>query len=112
MNCQKYSNYKGDYYNSDICRFIGLHPSKLYYKSYIVQCLMNKLEFKYGRYQLNQDCIQIMNDNNIYMGWNHSFSRSQLNRIVSQLKLQKPDTSICIVLKIYEEGNNMEQLVI
>tara|TARA_B100000902_G_scaffold400004_2_gene474465 strand:- start:3487 stop:3708 length:222 start_codon:yes stop_codon:yes gene_type:complete len=73
---------------------------------------MNKLEYKYGRYILNSDCIQIMNDNNIYMGWNHSFSKTQLNRIVSQLKLQKPDTSICIILKIYEEGNNTEQLVI
>ena len=106
------NNYKGNYYNAELCRFIGLHPAKLYYKSYIVQCLMNKLEYKYGRYALNQGIIQIMNDNNINFYWNHNISKTQLNRLISQLKINQPDNSIYLVLKIYEEGNNPGELVI
>ena len=106
------NNYKGDYYVADLCRFLGLHPSKQYYKSYILECMKNKLELKYGRYKLNQQCIDLMNNHNIYLGWNHSVSKTHLNRMLTQLKINKPDTSIYLILKIYEEGGTPEQLII
>ena len=112
MNFNMDNNYKGNYYNAELCRFIGLHPSKLYYKSYIVRCLMNKLEYKYGRYALNDAIIQIMNNNNINLYWNHNMSKAQLTRMISQLQINHPDNSIYLVLKINEEGNNTAELVI
>jgi len=105
-------NYKGEYYISDLCRYIGLNSSKKYYKSYILTCLTQKLEYKYGRYQLNDKCIELINNHNISMGWDHSVSKAHLTRMVTQMKTTTPDKSIYIVLKIFEEGEATEQLII
>jgi hypothetical protein len=108
----KNTEYKGNYYNMDFCKFLGLVTSKKYYKSYIIECFKSKLELSYGRYKLNTQAIEILNNNNVYIGWNQSVSQSIINRMVSQLKVNVPDTSMFLVLKVHEEGTLIEQLVI
>ena len=105
-------NYKGNYYQSDLCRFVGLDPSKQHYKSYILECMKQKLEYKYGRYTLNERYIELMNNHNISMSWSHSVSKSNLSRMITSLKINKPNTSFYLILNINEKGLDTDHLVI
>jgi hypothetical protein len=100
------------YFNGDLCRYLGVSPHKKYYKSFLQKKLMQKLELKYGRYHLDDDFYNILKNNDIYVGWYKQASKTTLSKFLSELRSNTMSTSTFLVLKIYEEGNELHALSI
>jgi hypothetical protein len=106
------SSYTGDYYINDICKYIAINSNRKYYKSYLLKCLTNKLNKKYNKFELSKELIEILNNNNVYIGWHHHVSPTTLSKYLNSLKVTKVDTNICFVLKINDKGKDIMQLAI
>jgi hypothetical protein len=112
-----YSNNEGykwapTYFNGDLCRYLGVSPHKQHYKSFLLKKLMQKLELKYGRYQLDDDIYNILKDNDVYVGWYKQASKSCLSRYLTKLRSNTMTNSTFLVLKMYEEGDELQTLSI
>lgn len=100
------------YFNGDLCRYLGISPHKTHYKSYLQRRLMQKLELKYGRFQLDDDLYNILKDNDVYVGWYKQASKTMLSKYLTQLRSSNANTSTYLVLKMYEEGDKLQCLSI
>ena len=100
------------YFNGDLCRYLGISPHKTHYKSFLQKKLMQKLELKYGRFQLDDDFYDILKNNDIYVGWYKQASKTGLSRFLTQLRSNTMNTSTFLVLKMYEEGDELQALSI
>ena len=106
------TTYTGDYYNDDICKFIAINSSRKYYKSYLIKCITNKLKKKYNKFELSQEFIDILNKNNVFIGWHHLVTPTCISKYLNYFKVEQIDTTKCFVLKINDTGKNTLQLVI
>ena len=100
------------YFNGDLCRYLGISPHKTHYKSYLQKKLMQKLELKYGRYQLDEDLCIILKNNDIYVGWYNQTSKTGLSKLLTKLRCDYMNTSTILILKMYEEGDVIQALTI
>lgn len=100
------------YFNGDFCRYLGVSPHKTHYKSFLLRKLMTKLELKYGRFQLDESLLDILKNNEIYTGWYKQSSKTALSRYITQLRSNTINNSTFLILKIYEEGDTLENLAI
>ena len=73
---------------------------------------MQKLELKYGKYHLDDDFYNILKNNDIYIGWYKQASKTHLSRFLSQLRSNTMSTSTFLILKMYEEGDELKALSI
>ena len=104
--------YHPSYFNQDLCNYLEINPIKRYYKTYLLKILINKLEFKFGQYRLDDDLYKILEQNNIYLyGWSKSSSKNSLSIYLGKLRCSTPDRNY-LVLSINEKGKNMNYLSI
>ena len=73
---------------------------------------MQKLELKYGRFQLDEQFFEILKKNDIPTGWYKQASKTMLSRYLTRLRSNKPNTTTYLILQINEEGLEMTQLTI
>lgn len=108
-----YNNkYPPTYFNKDLCEYLELNPYQKYYKTYLLKKLINKLEFKFGQYRLDDDFYKILEQNNIYLyGWCKSSSKNSLSIYLTKLRCSTPNSKY-LILYLDEKGNEMNCLTI
>ena len=111
MNNYK-NKYPTTYFDKDLCEYLELNPYQKYYKNYLLKKLINKLEFKFGLYRLDDDFYKILEQNNIYLyGWCKSSSKNSLSKYLSKLRSSTPNKNY-LILSIDEKGNKMDSISI
>ena len=111
-NLNEQYKYLPSYFNEDLCNYLEISPLKKYYKTYLLKKLINKLEFKFGLYRLDDDLYKILEQNNIYLyGWCKSSSKNSLSKYLSKLRSSSPNKNY-LILSIDEKGNEMNCLSI
>ncbi len=90
---------------------IGLKKDVLYYKSYIFKCLTRKLNNCYGRYELDNELIDIISkaSNQNYI-WKYA-SKTNLKYLLGYLKSDKIHTDDKKFIITFDQmGNDINQL--
>lgn len=113
------TKYPKSYWDDNIIEYIGLKKGSPYYKNYICTCLLNKIKqkgnFRYGRYELDDELIGIfgtkLNSNYI---WRYS-SKSGISQILRYFRHSSnsnlSNTQI-FTINFVENGNNVLSLSI
>ena len=113
------TKYPKSYWDDNIIEYIGLKKGDSYYKNYIVTCLLNKIKekgnYKYGRYQLDDELIEIFGSKlNTNYVWRYS-SKSGISQILRYFRhSSKSDLSGSKIFTIdfVENGNEINSLSI
>lgn len=109
--------YPKSHWDPRILDYVGLKQTEPYYKNYIYKCLLTKLEgsYRYGRYELDDDLIEIFrNENTIPSHFLHFYkyvSKNSLNYALSKLRRNGNDIkSEVFTISFDQNGENLEDL--
>ena len=103
---------KPNKYVQDICCYLNIDPNKKYYKSYILKCILSKLEKNiWNQYILDDDLVKIFRANNANFYWNN-ISKSRIYSYVEKLKYEASIPNYVYLIKINEQALETPSTVI
>ena len=106
--------YPKSHWDPRILEYVGLKPNETYYKNYVYKCLLTKLHgnYRYGRYELDDDILEIMRPQNESYGYYYKYaSKSSLNYLLSLLRKSGNEVdSKLFVISFDQNGQNLEDL--
>ena len=86
-----------------ICEYLNISPNGKYYKSYILKCILNKLNKNiWNQYVLDDSLVKIFRDNNANFYYNN-ICKSRIYSYVEKLKYTSSTPDYIHLIKINEE---------
>lgn len=86
-------SYPKSNWNEDFINYLKLDTTGVYYKSYLLKCLAGKLQFSYGRYEIDDDLMNIFKKNNYNIWWKY-MSKSGLDHAIRTFRNNNCSKSI------------------
>ena len=93
-------------WNPDLLDYLNLDSTKLYYKSYVIKCLANKLNFSYGRYEIDDELMNLFKNINYNIWWKY-MSKSGLDFAIRNFRNASNSKTI-YKMTFNENGNFVE----
>lgn len=93
-------------WNSELLEYLNLDSTQLYYKSYLVKCLQNKLNFQYGRYEIDDELMNLFKSCNYNIWWKY-MSKSSLEYAIRNFRNSSNSKTI-YKMSFNENGNFVE----
>lgn len=108
MDGNKMNDYKEytrpNKYVPEICEYLNINPNDKYYKSYILKCILNKLNTNiWNQYILDDNLVKIFRANNANFYWNN-VSKSRIYSYIEKLKFETSVPSYVHLIKINEQA--------
>lgn len=102
------SSYPKSHWNVDILEYLQLDTTSVYYKSYLLKCLTSKLSYAYGRYEIDDDLMNVFKNNNYNIWWKY-MSKSGLDHAIRTFRNENCSKSV-YKMNFNENGNLVEGL--
>ena len=99
-------------FSDELIKYCGLNTNESYYINNIISCLENKLEKKLNKIILDNNIKKIYK--NIFnASWvPNRISKNGLLKFIKMNKINTPDYSNIIMLKVYDNGRNIQEICV